>query len=57
MTQEQALQELRQLSEKEFNEFCDSLPARTHLLIDSNMVGVGETLAEWWIARKGRKDG
>ena len=51
MTQEQALEQLRGLSEKDFDDFYNSLPPRAHLLIDSNMVGVGETLAQWWIAR------
>ncbi len=49
MTIKEAIKELMQLTRNEFNKFYNSLPTRTHLLIDAGFVDFQETLAKWWI--------
>ncbi len=52
MTIKEAITELMQLTKSQFNKFYNSLPARTHLLIDAGLVDFQETLAKWWIHKK-----
>lgn len=49
MTKKQALTSLKKMSEEQFQQFFDTLPRRTKLLVGSGMVNWQEVLPEYYI--------
>ena len=49
MNKQQALKKLETMTNQEFNQFLESLPARVQLLVKSNFVDWKETLPDWYL--------
>lgn len=56
MTEEEALQKLDEMEDKEFMEFLDSLPPRVVLMVKGRMVNWREVLPAWYVKRSNNEN-